>query len=241
MGFTIASDPSGSPLAVLDVRGASATIIGTPHTFVPYALVATSGTFAPAGGEIEIGATGSIVLASTFTASGPAVSPATATLSSGSMASPISAATVALAHLGSTVPNGMTPPFAGDRVGTQVTQSSGPYYLKRIGVMVGAGTNAYLGVYADAGNVPGSLLTSIGPVALSAGLNELAITHVPLPTTFWVVTTFETAVSLSGANSISTDRFYSQSAAYGPLPTSLPSTSVGQGLQFMQYVQAAHP
>ena len=46
--FTIEPDPSGAPIAIGDVRGASATIVGTPGTFVPYVLAATGGTFAPA-------------------------------------------------------------------------------------------------------------------------------------------------------------------------------------------------
>lgn len=236
--FVIDPDPSMAPLAVLDVRGASATIIGMPHTFVPYALSATSGTFSPASGEIEIGATGSIVLASTFTAGGTAVGNGVATLTSAPEMRFISAVTVGLVPLGLTTQNGnFTNVSAGALVGNQVTASPGQF-LKRIGLAVGTATNAYLGVYSDSGNNPQALLGSIGPVALAVGINEIAIPNRALPPTFWVVASLETPqASLPAASSVSTDRFFLSSSSYGPLPPSVSVISSTFG-RFRLYVQA---
>ena len=240
MGFSIATDLSGSPLAILDVRGASATIIGTPHTFVPFTLAATSGTFSPTSGEIEIGPGGTIIVASTFTAGATPVADGTATLASGPMSRMISAVTFGLARLGPATQNGNTAMTAGAQFGTQVIQLPPARYLKRMGIVVQNATNAYLGVYADVAGGPAGKLATVGPVALTAGTNELAITNVLLPTTFWVVATLETAQpSLPAASSINTDRYFRTTATFGPLPASLAGTSVSTSVRYMQYVQVA--
>jgi hypothetical protein len=239
MSFTLAPDPSGAPLAALDVRGASATIQGTPHTFVPYQLAATDGTFSPATGEIEIGDGGSISLASTYTASAAAAPAATATLTSGSKVAQLPTPTVGLVQLGPTAQNGNTSLGAGTIFGTQVARTSPTSFLKRIGVTVGTQTNAYLGVYADLSNAPGAQLVSVGPVALAVGLNELAITNAPLPPKFWVVAIVETAQpSLPVGLAVSTDRAFIMGSTYGPLPMSLGGITPSVFMCFLQYVQA---
>ena len=220
MDFKIAPDPSGAPIAIGDLRGASATIVGTPGTFVPYQLTATGGTFTPASGEIEIGANGSIVLGATFTAGSTVDAAGTATLTSGTLASQIAATVSGLTQVGSSaIGSGGTTMNANALFGVRLSSTS---YLKHVGVATKTMTNAYVGIYSDVSGLPSALLAQVGPVALAdQSVNDLPITNVHLTGAFWVVAIYDRTTDTPVESGVGTYFIQGSGYTYGPLPATL--------------------
>lgn len=79
--------------------------------------------------------------------------------------------------------------------------------LRSLGVFSYAdGTSAWLSVYTDVGGAPSARVAVAGPLALTVGANEIAVTPVVLPPgTYWFMASYGSDASI-GQGGIETDR-----------------------------------
>jgi hypothetical protein len=104
-----------------------------------------------------------------------------------------------------------------------------------------SGTHVIMGLYNDAGNVPGTLVATTGSSTVSLGANEIPVTGGPVRVaggSYWIVTIYDADTTMA-CDSTRTNMWWLNSLS--TFPTSLPATwsggsSISNWFNFALYV-----
>jgi len=233
----------------LEAEGAMATIMasvhGHPNEVLKVSFSGMLGTYGPPTSLVTTDAAGNGTVSTTFI-SGMlgGVEAGVVTASNAAMVNSVPKQfgfqVIALARYGQATAFGASGQFGQDNLLGQTITVTAAGTLKKIGfISISAGPMIKVGIYADAGGVPATLLTQIPATNVAMGTNEIALAS-PLAMnagTYWFMAVYNTQGNVgSDQTAARTIRFIAEPFA-NPLPTVFPTmTSTNMSGNFNYYL-----